>query len=485
MTEFFEGIMETLGRHIPLAGAAVIIAIVGWLLAGVVRSGAKRLLKRVALNTRVKLGKNKDFDVEAVVASGLFYLILLVTLVGVANVLDLTLLSEPLQELVVPFFAFVPKLVGASILGVTAWVLAVLARGLISRVLAASSLDERFPTDETARPVSKNLGRVVQWIVVLLFLPAILSALELRGLLNPVEEMVTSILGAVPNIAGALVVGLVGWFVAGLLRDIVTGLLSSSGADKLGERIGFKETTKLSGLVGLVVQIAVFVPALIAALDTLAINSISAPATNLLDALVGSLPNLLAAAAIIAVAIIVGRFVTSLVSELLQRVGFDGLPERLGFAEAVGEERRLSVIAGRVLYFFIIFFALVEAAGQLELAQVEALLAMFIGFGAQVLLGVAILVIGFWLANTAHGAVKKMGGDNAGVLAGIARVTILGLVLAMGLRSMGIADDIVNLAFGLTLGSVAVAFAIAFGFGGREPAGRQLEAWFKRLRKEG
>jgi hypothetical protein len=39
---------------------------------------------------------------------------------------------------------------------------------------------------------------------------------------------------------------------------------------------------------------------------------------------------------------------------------------------------------------------------------------------------------------------------------------------------MGIADSIVNLAFGLTLGSVAVAFALAFGLGGRQPAERVL-----------
>jgi hypothetical protein len=50
----------------------------------------------------------------------------------------------------------------------------------------------------------------------------------------------------------------------------------------------------------------------------------------------------------------------------------------------------------------------------------------------------------------------------------------MGLVIAMGLRAMGIADSIVNLAFGLTLGAVAVAFALAFGLGGRQPAERIL-----------
>jgi predicted lipid-binding transport protein (Tim44 family) len=59
-------------------------------------------------------------------------------------------------------------------------------------------------------------------------------------------------------------------------------------------------------------------------------------------------------------------------------------------------------------------------------------------------------------------------------LGNLVRILIMGLVIAMGLKAMGIADSIVNLAFGLTLGSVAVAFALAFGLGGRQPAERLL-----------
>ena len=75
-----------------------------------------------------------------------------------------------------------------------------------------------------------------------------------------------------------------------------------------------------------------------------------------------------------------------------------------------------------------------------------------------------------------------MSGESAAALAGVLRAAILGLVLAMGLRAMGIADDIVNLAFGLVLGAVAVAFALSFGLGGREAAGKQMEHWLSNLR---
>ena len=48
---------------------------------------------------------------------------------------------------------------------------------------------------------------------------------------------------------------------------------------------------------------------------------------------------------------------------------------------------------------------------------------------------------------------------------------------AIGLTFMGLADQIVMLAFGLILGSAAIACALAFGLGGRDAAARVLERW--------
>jgi hypothetical protein len=60
--------------------------------------------------------------------------------------------------------------------------------------------------------------------------------------------------------------------------------------------------------------------------------------------------------------------------------------------------------------------------------------------------------------------------EHSVLFARIAQFAILGLVFAMGLRAMGIANEIVQLAFGLVLGAVAVAVALSFGLGGREAA---------------
>ena len=55
----------------------------------------------------------------------------------------------------------------------------------------------------------------------------------------------------------------------------------------------------------------------------------------------------------------------------------------------------------------------------------------------------------------------------------------------MALRQMGLADDIINLAFGLLLGSIAVAVALAFGLGARETAARYVDEWTRNFRSKG
>jgi hypothetical protein len=63
----------------------------------------------------------------------------------------------------------------------------------------------------------------------------------------------------------------------------------------------------------------------------------------------------------------------------------------------------------------------------------------------------------------------------------IVRYAIIALFTAIGLTFMGLADQIVMMAFGLILGSAAVATALAFGLGGRDAAGRIADYWASRI----
>ena len=295
--------------------------------------------------------------------------------------------------------------------------------------------------------------------------------------------MVNSILAMLPNVIAAAVIGGIGWFVAKILRDIVSNLLAAAGVDRIGMLAGLKEGLGLSHLLGTIVFFFVFIPALAAALDALHMEAISAPATNMLNIILQTIPGIFAAVIILFIALLVGRYVANLVTTLLTGMNFDKVPSALGLEAVFAEGVTPSALVGKLLIFFTMLFAAIEASNQLGLVQISGLITTFVEFGSKILLGSIILAVGFWLANITYKVIIT-GSGQFKLMAGIAKFAILGLVTAMGLHAMGLADDIVNMAFGAILGAIAVAVALSFGLGGREAAGKQMEIWFKQMRGE-
>ena len=477
-----DSLSGTLSDTLPSLLAAVGILVVGWFVAILLRAGTRRVLGAVDLNERISSSTDNEVNAEAWGATGVFWIVMFLVLIAFFNVLDLEIVSAPLQALVTKVFEFGPSLFAGGILAIVAWVLASLARGLISAGLAKTTLDEKISQEAEMKPISHSIGDVLYWLIILLFLPAILGTLQMDGILVPVQGMVDKILAMLPNIFAAGLIGLVGWFVASILRDLVQNLLGVVGFDSLGEKAGLTGKVSLSQLTGLLVFIFVFVPALVAALNTLQIEAVSGPATQMLGAFMSAIPDIFAAVIILSIAVVLARFISGLVTSMLEGLGANSLPSKFGLTTVAEGNFKLAKFVGRVVSIFIILFASVEAANQLGFGQVSDIASTLIEFAGQVLLGGIILIAGFWLAGIAHATVIKVSGESAAALAGVLRAAILGLVLAMGLRAMGIADDIVNLAFGLVLGAVAVAFALSFGLGGREAAGKQMEHWLSNLR---
>ena len=410
-------------------------------------------------------------------------MIILITLIGMFNSLDLALASGPFEVMVKQIAAYLPRLVAGVLLVLVAWLAAVALRAIVNRVLDASGMDEKLSANAGMQPMRKSVGNMLFWLVILLFVPGILNVFDLGGLLDPVQAMVAKILNIVPNLFAALLIGFAGWLLGKVLAGLVTNILAAAGADQGAHRLGLDATVRISNVVGTIVLILVFVPALIAALDALNIEAISRPATDMLGQVLAAVPNIVAAALILIVTYYVAKFAAGLVGRLLNGMGFDGLPEKLGIAGIFAGDMRPSRLVAVLLLFFAMLFATVEAANRLEFSQVRDVVTLFIKFGGNILLGSVILVVGYWLANLAQSAIRRADTTHSESLAGIARVAILGLVIGMGLRAMGIADDIVNLAFLLTFGAVAVAVALSFGLGGREAAGRQMEYWLAKFRK--
>ncbi len=483
-TTLFNSLQGQLGQHLPSILGALVILIGGWFVAVVVRAGLRRLLNAIGINKRITDSTGQTMDVAGGISLAAFLIIVVITLMAVFNSLNLHTVSEPFSVLVSQIFEYLPRIIGGLVLGIVAFSAATILKILTTKALSTTKLDEKLANEAGMQPMSHNLGNMLFWIIILMFLPMILSTLQLHGLLLPVQGMVDKFLFMLPNILGAAVITFVGWIVAKVVRGLITNILATTGVDKLTQVAGIedKSNIKISHIVGTVAFAFVLIPSLIAALDALEMETVSGPASDMLSMVFSAIPNIIAAGVILTITYYVAKFASSFVTSLLTSIGFNTLPNKLGFSDTFSATNTPAKLVGKVIIFFALLFASVEAANRLGFGQVSEIVGIFIQFGGDILLGSVILLVGFWLANLAYDAIDAASGKKSSGLASVARVAIIGLVIAMGLRAMGIADDIVNMAFAFTFGAIAVAVALAFGLGGREAAGKQLEYWFKKMR---
>ncbi len=512
VTKFFESILSQLGTFLPSLLGAVAILIVGWIVATVLASATKGLLSRTNIDNQLaswivgqRPGATKP-PIEQWAATGVYWVVMIFVIVAFLSALQLNVVSTPLNTFLDKIFDYLPRVGGAAVLLGIAWLLATLAKALLTRLLQPFNLDDRL-AEQTGRPpgdspflLNETLGNALYWFIFLFFLPSVLSTLELQGALTPVQNLLDQILSALPKILTATIIGAIGWLIARIVRGIVTNLLAATGTDQLGRKMGLTASEggmSLSGLIGTIVYVLVLIPTAIAALNALEIQAISAPAVSMLQQILNTLPQIFTAALIFAVFYVIGQFISELVTNILTSVGFNnlfqwlGLPSSMPAASSEDDEdprsgqktviqtpaKTPSEIAGIVALVGIMLFAAVAATEVLQLAVLTQIAQGILAGSGGVLVGLLVFGVGLYLANLAFNLIAASGGGQAKILGNAARISIIALAGAMGLQQMGIAPDIVNLAFGLLLGGVAVAIALAFGLGGRDVAAEQLRQW--------
>src|SRR5690606_28373933 len=330
---FSRQLVTRLGQYLPMVLGAVAILVVGLLVAPLVRALVRKGLTRLRLNERVsdhaRDPEEARLSLAGIAATRGFWAVVIVTRIGVFSVLRFDGLYSPLSALVAEVMLYLPRIVLAGILALVAWLLATVLRAGLNRLMAAGHWDEKLSDSAGVKPISSVLGNVVYWLVLLLFLPAIVRALRIDGRMGPLTTMTSQFAAALPNIFAAVVIGVVGWLIAKVLRGLVTNLLEAAGVDRFSNREHLTEGVRLSKLGGTLVFILVIVPTLIAALDALAIRAISDPASNMLDMFLAAVPNILAAALILLLAWFEGRFVSGISTKLPANLGFARVPERL------------------------------------------------------------------------------------------------------------------------------------------------------------
>lgn len=366
----------------------------------------------------------------------------------------------------------------ALIILIITWLVARIVRWAAAKLVTRVKFLQKQGND--GEQIGQSLGKVAGLIVWLFGLVAILQVFALSEVLSPVQGLLGGVMAFIPNLIGAGFIFFIGYVIANIVRQLLKTALGTVdfsglvrkvtprgelGGEPVDEVQSRESQAKIVDIISNIVFALILLVVAISALQVLGIAAISDPAQQMLQLVFTAIPQVIMALALLAVGILIAKFVGQLLESTLHGVGTDSVVAQWGI---VPEGKSASgIIAGIVKIAIVLFFG-VMAAQMLNFPAITNILNEILALGGKIIFGAAIIAAGFVIANV----IGRFLGDTTA--SKIIRYTAIALFVAMGLKYMGIADSIINMAFGAIVIGAALAAALAFGLGGRDAAARTL-----------
>lgn len=378
----------------------------------------------------------------------------------------------------------IPPLIAAILLLIVAIVAALIAKAIvigIGKKLHLEKFTGKWGLTDDPKDSVRFIGKIVGFFVFLLFVPGILAKLGLGIVSAPITTMLTTFLNYLPNLFGAILILVVGVFIAKIVKKIVWAILKKTRIDKLQEKAGMenaKETVRFSTVISNIVYVLILIPVIIAALDVLKITSLSTPAVGILSSILNAVPNIAVAIALMVLGIYIAKVVAALLANVLVGIGTDKAVNKLIGEQVKAKIAPSKIIAGIVRVVIIILFA-VQSVSLLNLDVVSELGSDIINYIPALLCAIIVVVgavfLGSWLENLINkNRDSKMAGS-------VVKYIILVVAIFIALNQLGFNMSVLNIAFLVILIALAIAFAVSFGLGGREFASKMLNRVEKKM----
>ena len=201
----------------------------------------------------------------------------------------------------------------AVVILIVTWLLAKAAKWAFAKLVDNVSFLQRATS--SGESLGLQLGKIVSLLIWLFGLLAVLQVFDLGGVMRPVTTLLDSIMGFVPNLIGAALIFFIGLMVARILRDLTVTALQTVDFDKWANRGGVDNVTgnaTISRTIGVIVYVLVIIPVAIMALEALNLESISAPASDMLQLIFDAIPRIIGAAILLGLGYLISRFVVDL-----------------------------------------------------------------------------------------------------------------------------------------------------------------------------
>jgi len=197
------------------------------------------------------------------------------------------------------------------------------------------------------------------------------------------------------------------------------------------------------------------------------------------EKIINLLPSLAGALVILLLGWLVAKILKAALIKLLVAVRFEKFSQRSGLPKFLSRgdiKHSLADILGTVFFWIVFLFFIDLAADVLKLSLIEDLINSIISFIPNLIAAILIIVIGVLLSSFFKGMVKAAASNYAlahrEFLAKIVQYLIIFFTLAIALEQLGVATQILIGAVLIIIAAMAFGFALAFGLGSKDVAGK-------------
>lgn len=514
--------------HLPRIAGALAILLGGWFVALIARGLTFAALKRTTIDDRIAsaLGiavERGEHKVERAVSRVAYYIVLAFVFVAVFDQLEINAVTEPVLGALSGITQAIPSVLKAGAIVGVGYALALIVKRALIKLFDKSRVVDRLgrlageESDERRRAVGTLIATVAFWFIVLMTAIPALEALEIGALSGPLSAALHAVTTYLPKVVGAAVLLAVGYLLGRLARAAVTTFANKSGLDRALERLGLGSLlgrSSAGAVLGTLVMAFIVLHFAIGALGKLEIDEISGPMGLVLQQIYDYVPNALSGAVLLTVGVVHGRLARRVSRAVLAGVGFNALFVYVGLAkemtapqkaeaadgaealraglrrargeateegavEAVLKERgKLQTpadIAGSAIGAIVVLVFVRQVLATLRLEGLGQMVDAFLSYLPNVLVALGVLAAGMWVGRWAGARIDQLTRPSSDTLirslGSVARAAIITIAAMMALHQLGVAPQLIGIAFALILGAVCLAAALAFGLGGREVAG--------------
>ncbi|NLI89279.1 MAG: mechanosensitive ion channel [Epulopiscium sp.] len=308
---------------------AVLMLLVAWIVAAVVRKVVEKLLIKLGVDKYLSKGTDPlDLDVgKSRVASiaRMFYLLVFVLfLPGILERLDMGSVSEPIITMMNKLLGFIPSLIGAGLVLFVGFFVAKILRDLLKTFLTTINVDKYYnkispdksqEADEKGQDVLADvLSKIAFGIILIPVITVALEVLNIESLTEPIVVILNRVLMMIPNIFVAIILLVVGYYIAKFIGQILEALLERVGMESIfnwaDEKTNsniprFNISKTISGIVKFLIMLFITVEAL-SVLKLSVLNAIG-------YAVISYIPAILSGVIIIGIGVFAGYFVEGLI----------------------------------------------------------------------------------------------------------------------------------------------------------------------------